>query len=125
MVPPGEGLKYRKSNLSTILKFSENYEKIEKRLETDGTSPSSAEKRIPHAISILIRPTRPPDDVKIDENHQKTSEKSYGSVQKIMFFSRIRPENHVFQPNLSRNHTFRGSNLSRKLRLEKCFLDHI
>ena len=45
-------------------KLSENHEKCEKRLETSGTRPSSAEKMIPRKILIRIHPTRPPDDVK-------------------------------------------------------------
>ena len=60
-------------------------------MKIDETSPSSIEKQIPHQMSILIRPTTPPDDLR---NLGKSSK----NIRQVM---RIRPENHVFQPNPS------------------------
>ena len=60
-------------------------------MKIDETSPSSIEKRIPHQMPILIRPTTPPDDLR---NLGKSSK----NIRQVM---RIRPENHVFQPNPS------------------------
>ena len=91
----------RTSICFNMFEHFENYEKCEKRSETDGTSPSSALKTIPHPILIQIHPTRPPDDVKnnvFQPNPSRKSRFSAESVQKIAFVSRICPKNTFSEP---------------------------
>ena len=74
------------SQFPDLFGFFKKIRKLKKRMETDGTSPSSAEKTIPHAISIQIHPTRPPVDVK---NH--------------VFQLDMSRQKHVFQPEVWTN----------------------
>ena len=46
---------------------------------TDGTSPASAEKSIPHVISIQIHPTTPPDGIK----HRRKQSNKIRQIKRI------------------------------------------